>query len=143
MNEEDDWEEIIQLLEKLALYLKRHKKHCYAVHLREDLSTMSNGIQAGSSGTFNSQLLDNGSPIAIPSGAVWAWTADDSGVTFAPVATDPTGGTQTASVPAGDPGTSVTITASTTDPAGATVSGTITVPITAAAQKFTVSVTQI
>lgn len=103
-------------------------------------STMAIGnIPAGSTGAFAAQLEDNGSPITLPSGSTFAWSASDATVTFATSA-DTT--STVATVPAGDPGTSVTITASTTAPDGTTASGTITVALTPTPQQFSVSVTQ-
>jgi hypothetical protein len=96
-------------------------------------------IVAGSTGTFAAQFLDNGTAVALPSGSVFAWSADDTTVTFV-VSTDTTSAVVT--VPAGDTGTSVTITASTTDPNGNTVSGSLTVSLTSAPQVFSVIVNQ-
>lgn len=96
-------------------------------------------ITAGSTGTFAAQLEDNGVAIALPSGSTFAWSASDASVTFATSA-DTTSTVVT--VPAGDPGTSLTITAATTDPNGNAVSGSITVALTPVAQTFTVVVTQ-
>lgn len=104
---------------------------------------MNSGIALGGQGTLAAQLLDNGQPIAIPSGSSWAWQATDPSATIAPGTTDPTGGTVVITVPAGDTNQSVTISASTTDPSGAMQVGTLVVPYLPVAQKFTISVTQI
>lgn len=96
-------------------------------------------IVAGSTGSFAAQLLDNGAAISLPTGSVFAWSASDSTVTFVTSA-DTTSTVVT--VPAGDTGTSVAITASTVGPDGKTYSGTITVALTAAPQTFSVVITQ-
>lgn len=95
-------------------------------------------IQAGTSGTFAAVLDDNGSPITLPAGSTFAWTASDPSVTITPSA-DTT--SAVVAVPAGDTGTSVTITATVTVN-GTTVSGSLSVTLTPIPQVFTVVVTQ-
>jgi hypothetical protein len=107
--------------------------------LNQGDSLMIGSITAGQTGTFAAQLADNGSPIALPAGSTFAWTASDTTVTFETSADTLS---TVVTVPAGDTGTSVTITASTTDPSGNPVSGSLTVAITPEAQQFTVTVTQ-
>lgn len=106
-------------------------------------------IAPGTTGQFGVTLLDNGVPDTTGFAVSPTFTADDTSVTFAPATTDASNGSipvaaQTvASVPAGDPGTSVTITASATAPDGTTATGTITVALTGTAQKFTLGVSQL
>ena len=102
-----------------------------------------NGIAIGGQGTIQAQLNNNGVPISLPTGSSWQWSDDDvqSQITLDP--TDPTGGTIFITVPANDTSTSLTVTASTTDPNGAAVSGSLVVPLTPGVNMFTVVVTQI
>lgn len=103
---------------------------------------MANGIQQGGQGTFAAQLLDNNNPIPLPAGATFNWSVDDStsGVTVTASADSLSA---VVAIPAGDTSATVTVTATTTAPDGNPASGSITVPVTAEAQKFTVSVTQV
>ena len=96
-------------------------------------------IVAGSTGTFAAQLLDNGVPVALPTGSVFAWSSSDTAVTFA--VSDDTASV-VVTVPAGDVGTSVTVTASTVGPDGKTYSGSLTVALTPTPQVFSVVITQ-
>lgn len=98
-------------------------------------------IQAGTTGTFSATLLDNGAPIALPASSVFAWSADDTLVTIDTNAA-PDGSLAVVTVPAGDAGTSVTLTVSATAPDGTTATGTITVALTPVPQTFTVQVMQ-
>jgi hypothetical protein len=132
-----------------ALVAEVRSLHHYSVYINFNDSALFNQIQgdfmaigtipAGQTGTFAAQLMDNGSPIALPANSTFAWTASDTTVTFATSADTLS---TVVTVPAGDTGTSVTITASTTDPNGNPVSGSITVAITPEPQQFTVTVTQ-
>jgi hypothetical protein len=118
--------------------LHRLPKNHYTVRVTQE-NTMSIGnIQAGTSGTFSAVLDDNGSPITLPSGSTFTWTADDTTVTITP-SEDTT--SAVIEVPAGDTGTSVTVTATVTVN-GQTVSGSLSVALTAIPQTFTVVVTQ-
>jgi hypothetical protein len=135
-----------QILQELRAIRRELKTHDYSVRVRKrlpdmmgDLLMATGNIPAGSSGTFAAQLLDNGSPIALPSGSTFMWSASDSTVTIAPSA-DTT--SAVVDVPAGDPGTSLTITASTVGPDGNTYSGSLSVALTPTPQQFTVTVTQ-
>lgn len=103
---------------------------------------MNAGIAAGASGTFLAELLDNGSPLAHtepPFVPAFTWSADDTTVVLTPTA-DTTG--CQVDVPAGDVGTSFTLTVTCTDPEGGSANGTLMVPITAVPQKFTIQITQ-
>ena len=103
---------------------------------------MANGITLGKSGTFVAALNDNGQPIPLPSGSSWTWSTSDPSATVTPDASDTTGATVTVAVPATDTATTITVTASAVDPTGATQSGSLTVPISPAANIFTVTVSQ-
>jgi hypothetical protein len=137
-----------QLLQTIAN--NTQPKPVYSVRLTQlPENTMAIGnITAGTTGQIGAALLDNGAPVAGFTGT-FTFTASDTTVTFAPATTDASGGTiplanQTViSVPAGDPGTSVTVTATTTAPDGTTATGTLTIALTPVAQQFTVGLTQL
>jgi hypothetical protein len=95
-------------------------------------------IQAGTSGSFLAVLDDNGSAIALPSDSTFVWTASDASVTITP-SSDST--TAVVAVPAGDAGTSITVTATVTVN-GTAYAGSVTVALTPIPQVFTVVVTQ-
>jgi hypothetical protein len=118
-----------------------HQLECprYTVTVTQETTMAIGNITAGTSGTFAAVLNDNGTPIALPSGSTFAWTASDSTVSIVP-SSDTT--SAVVNIPAGDPGTSVTVTASTVGPDGNTYSGSVTVPLTPVPQQFTVTVTQ-
>jgi len=65
-------------------------------------------------------------------GAAVVWTADDPGISFAPVPTDPTGNTVTATDVAADTLTQYVLTVKGTASDGSAVSATATVPLLAA-----------
>lgn len=113
--------------------------HSFTVSIYQETQMALGNISAGSTGTFVAVLNDNGSPIALPTTSTFAWSSSDATVTFTE-STDTT--TVVALVPAGDLGTSVTITASTVGPDGITYSGSVTVALTPVAQAYTVTVTQ-
>jgi hypothetical protein len=102
-----------------------------------------NGITTGGQGTFQAQLNNNGVPVSLPGGSSWDWTTDDTLATITIDTSDPTGGTVDISIPANDTATQIIVTASTTDPDGNVVTGTLTVPVTPGVSMFTVTVTQI
>lgn len=110
--------------------------NCYTIRI-----TLENEMiaKAGDSGTFAAALQDNGVTIPLPSGSSFAWTADDTFVTLTP---DASTDNCVVNVPASDSAASITITATTTDPTGKPVSGSITVPLASTPQQFTVSITQ-
>lgn len=108
--------------------------HHYTVEVRQM------AITSGSSGVFQAVLNDNGAPIALPAGAVWTFTTDN------PLATiNPSGADQAViSIPAENTATTIIVTATTTDPTGASVNGTLSVDITPGEQHvFTVTVSQL
>lgn len=115
----------------------------FAVQITQEFPAMANGVVVGATGKFLAQLLDNGSPIALPAGASWSWSADDTTVTITPDTADATGATVDVAIPAGDPATTVTLTASTTDPAGQGVKGELSFPVLPVPQNFTVSISQL
>jgi hypothetical protein len=104
---------------------------------------MANGVVAGSSGTFQAKLLDNGQPFTLPEGSSWSWSTSNSNATITPDPSDPTGATVIVAVPASETATQIDVTASTVDPKGETQKFTLTVPIMPPPQIFTVSVDQI
>ena len=103
---------------------------------------MTTGIALGTTGTIQAQLQDDGKTITLPSGSSWAWQSSDPTVTIVPATGDSTGGTVVISVPAGDTGTNCTVSASTTDPAGKTQTGTISIPYLPVPQQYTVTLSQ-
>ena len=129
-------EEIIRLLREI---LRRLTHHPYHVLITQEGPMAIGNITAGTSGTFAAQLLDAGSPISLPSGTTFVWSASDSTVSIVQSA-DTTSAVIT--VPPGDAGTTLTVTASTTDPAGNPQSGSITVELTPVPQTFSVTVAQ-
>jgi hypothetical protein len=110
-------------------------------------------IVAGTTGQLEAEIFENGVLYTPPVGSAYAptitWTASDPSVTLTPVTADDSGGAvplaqQTVvNVPAGDTSTSVTITATTTDPNGNTITGTINIPLTSAPQVFTLQLSQV
>lgn len=132
------YREIRELLWRILQELEPERFTIRITQTNTQENTMA-GIAAGSTGTFTATLNDNGAPIALPAGSTFGWSADDASVTFV---TSPDTTSTVVSVPAGDEGTSVTITASTTAPDSTTVSGSVTVPLTPEPQQFTVTVAQ-
>jgi hypothetical protein len=108
-------------------------------------------IAPGSTGQFGAVLLNNGAPDTSGFVPSFTFTASDPSVTFAPATTDASNGAiplaqqVVASVPAGDTLGSATITATCTDPNGATQSGSVTVAIGGGttAPVFSVGVTRL
>ena len=110
-------------------------------------------IIAGSTSQLAATVEENGTPYVPPSGTTYTptvtWSCPDTLVTFTPATADDSGGgvplnQQTiVNVAASDTETSVTITASTTDPNGNPLTGSTTIPVTLAPQTFTLSVTQV
>lgn len=114
-----------------------HRHHHYAIRVREKRHM---GITAGSTGTFTAQLEDNGAPIALPSGSTFLWSSSDPNASLAHSADTLS---VVVTVPDTDTLTEITVTASTTDPKGNPVSGSVTVPITpGVVHVFTVVVAQ-
>ena len=97
---------------------------------------MANGIIDGGSGTFAAELDLNGS--AVGTQPTFTFTTNVADATVTP---DASGQSAVISVPAGETATSITVTATTTDPNGNSVSGFLTVPLSAPAV-FSVTVTQ-
>ena len=97
---------------------------------------MANGIIDGGTGTFAAVLELNGSPFSTQPTFTWTTNVPDATVT---PSTDSL--SAVISVPAGETATSITVTATATDPAGASVSGFLTVPLNAP-QVFSITVTQ-
>lgn len=95
----------------------------------------------GSTGTFLASLLLNGAPYTptTPFTLSVSWTVDDTSVVLTP-SDDTT--SVVAAVPAGDTGTSINITATTTAPDGTTVTNTVNVPLGPEPQVFSLGITQ-
>lgn len=91
---------------------------------------MERTITAGSSGKFQSAMLDNGQPIGLGPGATWAWTADLPSAQLTPDPADPTGATEDVYIPGTETATNFNIVAATQDPTGAAISATLNVQIT-------------
>lgn len=110
-------------------------------------------ITAGSTGQFAATLLDNGLPYSAPAGSSYVFnptfTTSDPLVTFALATTDASNGTIpldeqiVVSIPGGDLGTSLTITATATAPDGTTIMNSITVALTPLPQKYTLVISQL
>jgi hypothetical protein len=142
-------ENTILLREILYLLKPHHNPNPFTLEI-----TMSIGnIVAGTTGQLEAEVFENGVLYTPPVGTTYAptvsWSASDTEVTFTPATADDSGGivplTQqiVVNVPAGDTSTSVTITATTTDPNGNSLTGTLSIPITSAPQVFTLLVSQV
>lgn len=126
-------EQLLRLVWSLA-----NRPH-FTILITQETPMAIGNIGAGTSGTFAAQLEDNGSPIALPVGSTFAWTASDTTVLITP---SDDSLSALIDVPSGDTGTSITVTASTVAPDGSTVSGSITVPLTPVPQQYSVTVVQ-
>ncbi len=130
-----------------------HRLPPHLNHFTLEIKMSIGNIVAGTTGQLEAEVFENGVLYTPPVGTTYAptitWTASDPSVTFTAATADDSGGTVPLSqqtvvnVPAGDTSTSVTITATTTDPNGSPLTGTISIPITSAPQVFTLSVTQV
>lgn len=97
-------------------------------------------VLPGRGADFGAQLEDNGNAIALPSGSTFAWSTDDE--TDQINISDDTL-TATIVVAADTTREELTVTATTTDPDGNEVSGSVTVPIVpGVTHTYTVSVFQ-
>jgi hypothetical protein len=144
--------EIVELLCAILLELLQ-KTNRYSIHIKQETSMSIGNITAGTTGQFGATLLDNGTLYETPAGSTYiftpSFTASDPTVTFAPATVDESGGTilledqVVVTVPGGDLETSVTITATATAPDGTMATGSVTVTLTPAPQKFTIAVTQV
>jgi hypothetical protein len=126
--------------------LTRLEPDRYTIRVTQENPMALGTIAPGSTGQFGAQLLSNGAPDTSGFVPSFTWTSSDPSVTFAAATTDASNGAiplanQTvASVPTGDTLGSVTITATATDPNGATQSGSVTVAIGAGTAPATFSV---
>jgi hypothetical protein len=108
-------------------------------------------ITPGSTGQFGAVLLNNGAPDTSGFVPVFTFTTSDPSATVAPATVDASGGTiplaqqAVVSIPTGDTLGSVVVTATTTDPTGASQSGSVTVAIGGGSPTavYTVGVTQL
>lgn len=139
----------IERQDRQILHILKQARHRFSLHVTLEPTMSIGNIDAGSTGQIASTLLDNGQPYTQPFTLSLTYSADDKEVTFSPATTDATNGQvpleqqQVVTVPAGDPGTSVTITVSSPAPDGSVATGSITIPLTPTPQKFTLSVTQV
>lgn len=144
--EEKLLEKILEADERMEHVLDRIERdlepHRYQIRITQEFVMAIGNISAGTTGSFSAALTDNGSPIALPTGSTFAWTSTDSLVTF-DTSASPDGSSAVVSVPAGDTGTTVTITVSTTATDGTTATGSITVALTPVPQRFAVTITQV
>lgn len=136
------------LLREILQYLSpRHNQ--FSLEIKMSVGN----IVAGTTGQIEAEVFENGVLYTAPVGTTYVptltWTSSDSTVTFTPATDDDSGGTVpltqqiVVNVPAGDTSTSVTITATTTDPNGNPLTGTISIPVTSAPQVFTLQLTQV
>lgn len=131
---------ILEVLERI----ERRLPPRYSIRLALEKPMAIGQLSSPGTAVLLLALLDNGQPYVAPSGSSYVFSptlsASDSSVT---IAADPTVPDQfDATIPAGDPATSVTFTASATAPDGSTASGTLTIPFAPQPQKFSISVTQ-
>jgi hypothetical protein len=101
-------------------------------------------LEPGVGAAFQATLLDNGNPIDLPDSSSWSWSTDDPTDEI----TQGGGDGSTVKVVISDPPasgrTTVDITATTTDPAGNEVSGSVTEDIIPGVEHtYTVNVSQI
>jgi hypothetical protein len=145
------FEELHEIVRLLLEILHRLPPHHNRFTLEINMSV--GNIVAGTTGQIEAEVFENGVPYTPPVGTVYTptitWTASDPSVTFTPATDDDSGGVVPLSqqivvnIPAGDTSTSVTITATTTDPNGNPLTGTISIPVTSAPQVFTLQLTQV
>jgi len=154
--DKEEREQLERLLREILHVLERLNRKIpdrYQIHITQETPMAIGNIPAGSSGQLGAQLLLNGSSYVVPSDDSYVFTptftADDPSVTFTAATTDESGGTLPLAdqivldVPAGDTGTSVTVTVTAADPNGNTLSATLTIPLTPEGQTFTISLTQL
>lgn len=139
MHEDEDRRLLHEILSGLreVKYLVRHGQPHYKVRVTEEKKMALGKIAPGSTGQFGAQLLNNGAPDTSSFAPSFSFSASDPSVTFAPATEDASGGSiplanqVVMSVPASDSLGSVIVTATATDPNGATQSGSVTVAIAA------------
>ena len=137
----DDDREEVKILKRMLHSLHRIEHeiqalHHYSIHIRSNQMAISQGA----TGTFAAQLEDNGNPIDLPSGSTFTWTTDDTNAVITPSADTLSA---TIAIAADDAATQIVVTATTVDPQGNPVAGSLTVPIIpGVAHTFTVQVTQ-
>lgn len=125
---------------RLLRNIERILTNRYSVKIEEKLP-MNMKLVAGTGEELNAQLLDNGKPIAIPSGSTWEWASPDALVTFTP-AKDGNPNNIEVNVAGSDTQTSAAVTASITAPDGSKVQGEIKIPVTPEPHVFTVVITE-
>jgi hypothetical protein len=97
-------------------------------------------IEAGGSAAFQATLEDNGNAITSPS--PWTWATEDNTDTILQGGGD--GSTAKVTIQANPARTTLTATATTTDPAGTSQSGSVTIDVVpGVAHTYSVSVSQL
>ena len=140
---------ILFILFMMIRFITRGCGQRFSLHVTLETPMAIGNIEAGSTGQLATTLELNGQPFTEPFNLSLTYSADDPQVTFAPATTDATNGAvplehqEVVSVPAGDQGTSVTITVSAVDPDGKQISTSITIPLTPQPRVFTLVTTQV
>lgn len=140
--------EEIHLLREI---LKRLPRTNYTIKM-EELMSIGN-IVAGTTGQLAAVLLENGVAYTAPAGSTYVFTpsvtSSDPLVTITPATVDASGGTVPLAdqflltVDGADAGGTAVFTATATDPNGNALTATLSIPITAEAQVFTIALTQL
>jgi hypothetical protein len=117
----------------------------FTIRITQEGTTMAIGsLTSPGTASILLALLDNGAPYVAPEGSTYVFTpslaCSDASVTIAPDATTPDQFDVT--IPAGDTSTSAVFTATATAPDGTTATGTLSIPLAAIPQQFSISVTQ-
>jgi hypothetical protein len=100
-------------------------------------------VEPGIVSAFGASLLDNGNVIDLPATSVWSWSTDDPTDVLVPNV-DTSSVQVTVTNPPASGRTSITVTASTTDPAGAVQTGSVTTDLIPSVEHtYTVSVSQL
>ena len=123
----------------------------YWIQMEEFMSI--GNIVAGTTGQISAVLFENGVPYTAPADSTYVFTpalaCSDPLVTISPATVDASNGTVPlanqflVTVEASDAGGTAVFTATATDPNGGTATGTLSTPITAEAQNFTITLTQL
>jgi hypothetical protein len=146
----EEQRETNKLLREVVSELRPTRYTIQLTQLQGDTTMALGTIAPGSTGQFGAVLLNNGAPFAGFTGT-FTFTTSDPSATVAPATTDASGGTiplanqVVVSIPTGDTLGSVSISATTTDPNGASQTGSVTVAIGGGTSTnvFSVGVTQL
>lgn len=145
--------ECLHLLREIRHILEERRKRRFSIRTTLETTMTIGNISAGSTGQLSTSLLENGLPFVPPAGSTFqlalTYSSNDPEVTFEAATVDATDGAaplsqqEVVSVPAGDEGTSVTITISAVDPDGNSISTTITIQLTPGPRVFTLVTSQV